>query len=103
MGRLGGKVAVITGGAGGMGSAHAKRFIEEGAKVVIADLGISNGANLAEKLGDNAIFIELDVTNETNWIRLVEQTENTFGPIDILVNNAGYISINSLEDTSYEE
>ena len=103
MARLDGKVAVITGGAGGMGSTHAKRFVEEGAKVVIADLGISKGADLAEKLGDNAIFIELDVTDESNWKSLVEQTENTFGPIDILVNNAGYISINSIEDTTFEE
>lgn len=103
MGRLDSKVAVITGGAGGMGSAHAKRFVNEGAKVVIADLGTSNGKNLAKELGDNAIFIELDVTNESNWISLVEQTENTFGPIDILVNNAGYISVNPFEDTSYEE
>lgn len=103
MERLAGKVAVITGGAGGMGSAHVKRFIKEGAKVVIADLAVSNGANLAKELGNHALFIELDVTSEANWISLVEQTEKAFGPIDILVNNAGYISINAIENLSYDE
>ena len=67
MGRLDGKVAVITGGAGGMGKIHAKLFVAEGAKVVIADLSSSDGEKTAEELGEQAIFIELDVTDEENW------------------------------------
>lgn len=103
MARLEGKVAVITGGAGGMGASHAKRFVKEGAKVVIADLGTTNGENAAKELGENAIFIELDVTDESSWKNLVEQTESTFGPINILVNNAGIVASSSIKDTSYED
>lgn len=103
MARLEGKVAVVTGGAGGMGASHAKRFVKEGAKVVIADLGTTNGENAAKELGKNATFIELDVTDESSWKNLVEQTESTFGPINILVNNAGIVASSSIKDTSYEE
>lgn len=103
MGRLAEKVAVITGGAGGMGVSHVIRFIKEGANVVIADLASSNGRNLAEQLGDRAMFIELDVTQESGWKNLIDITEENFGSINILVNNAGIITVNSFENTSYEE
>lgn len=103
MGRLDGKVAVITGGAGGMGKIHAKLFIAEGAKVVIADLSSSDGEKTAEELGEQAIFIELDVTDEENWTSLVEKTEERFGPINILVNNAGIVVSKSIQDTSLED
>lgn len=102
MSRLDGKVAVITGAAGGMGESHARRFVKEGAKVVIADLDSENGKKLADELGDQAVFIDLDVTDEDNWKNLVEETENQFGPINILVNNAGIVASNSIADTSYE-
>ena len=103
MGRLDGKVAVITGGAGGMGKIHAKLFVAEGAKVVIADLSSSDGEKTAEELGEQAIFIELDVTDEENWTSLVEKTEERFGPINILVNNAGIVVSKSIQDTSLED
>ncbi|WP_020006323.1 SDR family NAD(P)-dependent oxidoreductase [Salinicoccus albus] len=103
MGRLDGKVSVITGGAGGMGTTHANQFIKEGAKVVIADLGTTNGEKAAETLGENAIFVELDVTDESSWKSLVEKTEDTFGPINILVNNAGIVASASIKETSYED
>jgi len=103
MSRLDGKVAVITGAAGGMGESHARRFVKEGAKVVIADLDSENGKKLADELGDQAVFIDLDVTDEDNWKNLVEETENQFGPINILVNNAGIVASNSIADTSYED
>jgi len=103
VGRLDGKVAVITGGAGGMGKIHAKLFVAEGAKVVIADLSSSDGERTAEELGEQAIFIELDVTDEENWTSLVEKTEERFGPINILVNNAGIVVSKSIQDTSLED
>ncbi|MEY8741209.1 SDR family NAD(P)-dependent oxidoreductase [Bacillales bacterium AN1005] len=103
MGRLDGKVAVITGGAGGMGSKHAEVFIREGAKVVIADLSSSNGMKLAEDLGEHALFVELDVTDEESWESLVKETEDKFGPISVLINNAGIANGTPLETTSVED
>lgn len=103
MGRLDGKVAVITGGAGGMGKIHAKVFVREGAKVVLADLSSSDGEKTAEEFGDQATFVALDVTDEENWQQLVEKTEDRFGPINILVNNAGIVVSKSIEDTSLED
>lgn len=102
MGRLDGKVAVITGGTGGMGKTHVKRFIEEGAKVVIADLESTNGESLAKELGDRALFVPIDVTDEGSWKNLAKTTEETFGPIDILVSNAGIVDTISISDSSYE-
>jgi len=103
MGRLDGKVAVITGGAGGMGKKHAEFFVREGAKVVIADLESSDGKEYAEELGDQTVFIALDVTKEEDWKNLIRETEDKFGPISILVNNAGIVSQGSIEGTSLEE
>jgi len=88
MGRLDDKVAIITGAASGMGESHARKFIEEDAKVVIADIA-DEGQNLADDLGDNARFMKLDVTDEENWKTIVQETEEVFGPVDVLVNNAG--------------
>lgn len=103
MGRLDGKVAIITGGAGGMGKMHGKFFIREGAKVVIADLESSDGEKVADDLGDNAIFVAFDVTSEDSWKDLVKKSEEKFGPVSILVNNAGIVKQNSIEGTSLEE
>lgn len=93
MTRLEGKVAIITGAAQGMGAAHAKEFIKQGAKVVLTDLNEEKGQALATELGENAIFIKQDVTSESGWAEVVAKAEETFGPVNVLVNNAG-ISLN---------
>ena len=103
MGRLDGKVAIITGGAGGMGKMHGKYFIREGAKVVIADLESSDGKNVADELGENAMFVAFDVTDESSWESLVKETEDKLGPVNVLVNNAGIVSQGSIADTSLEK
>lgn len=89
MTKLADKVAIVTGGAQGMGAAHVKRFIEEGAKVVFTDINEELGQALATELGENAKFVKQDVTSEADWANVVEETETAFGTIDILVNNAG--------------
>ncbi|MCU1486505.1 MAG: hypothetical protein JWN67_3251 [Actinomycetia bacterium] len=88
-GRLDGKVAVITGGARGQGESHARRFVAEGAKVVIGDILDDLGKALADELGDAAIYQHLDVTSEAEWEQFVATAEREFGKVDILVNNAG--------------
>ena len=93
MERLKGKVAIITGGARGMGASHVRLFVSEGAKVVFTDLNEDEGRKLEEELGGNAKFIKHDVTDASGWDKVVKETEKIFGPINILVNNAG-ISMN---------
>ncbi len=103
MKRLEDKVAIITGAAQGMGASHARKFIEEGAKVVLTDLNEVKGEHLAKELGANAFFIKQDVTNEGDWERVVSETEAKFGPINVLVNNAGITMSKSLLEISAEE
>lgn len=91
MGRLEGKVALITGAARGLGASHAKSFVEEGAKVIITDVLEEEGQKTAEEIGDNAIFLKLDVTDPHDWENVVEEAEKEFGEITVLVNNAGLI------------
>lgn len=93
MGRLEGKVAVITGGARGMGASHVRKFVQEGAKVVFTDLNEEGGMALANELGNNVKFVKQDVTKAADWINVVKEAEEAFGPVNILVNNAG-ISMN---------
>ena len=102
MGRLKGKVAIITGGARGMGASYARKFSDEGAKVVITDILEKEGQALAEELGENATFIKHDVTNESDWDKVVSETEENFGPINILINNAGIAHFEAIEDHSEE-
>jgi NAD(P)-dependent dehydrogenase (short-subunit alcohol dehydrogenase family) len=90
--RLQGKVALITGAAHGMGETEAKMFAKEGAKVVVADMLEEEGKQVVagiNEVGGEAIFVQLDVTNEAAWQRAVETAVARFGKLDILVNNAG--------------
>lgn len=103
MARLEGKVAIITGSAQGMGAAHAKKFIEEGAKVVLTDLNEEKGNTFAAELGENAIFVKQNVANEEDWKNVVAKAEEAFGPVNVLVNNAGITMAKSITDTSVED
>lgn len=89
MGRVEGKVALVSGGARGMGASHCRMLVGEGAKVVIADLLDAEGAALAADLGENATFIHLDVTKPDQWDAAVAHATSTFGSLGVLVNNAG--------------
>ena len=89
MKRVEGKVALVTGGASGIGAACAATLAREGASVVITDLQDPNGEALAREIGGGAIFLHHDVTSEEAWIGVVAEVKRAFGRLDILVNNAG--------------
>ncbi len=89
--RLEGKVAAITGGASGFGAAAAHRFVEEGAKVVLGDIQEEAGKAVAAELGDNAIYVECNVTNEDHIANMVDTAVSEFGKLDIMYNNAGIV------------
>ena len=89
MGKLDGKVAIITGGASGIGEATVKLFVEEGAKVVIADIDEEKGNNLAQSLEGSAVFQKTDVLEEEEIKALVQRAVSEFGRLDIMHNNAG--------------
>jgi len=100
MERLAGKVALITGAARGQGAAAARRFVAEGAQVVIADIRADDGKQLAAELGEAAWFQLLDVSDESAWAEAAAGLEQRFGGLDVLVNNAGILFFGTLEDTS---
>jgi NAD(P)-dependent dehydrogenase (short-subunit alcohol dehydrogenase family) len=87
--RLNGKVAIVTGGASGMGRSEATIFAREGARVVVADVLEKEGQEVAKSIGDAARFVKVDVTSEADWQAVVAMAEREFGKLDILVNNAG--------------
>ena len=91
MGRLNGKVAIITGASQGMGEAHAKMFVAEGAKVILTDLNTAAGEALAASLGDNALFVTHDVAVADQWAAVMAAGEAKFGKVNVLINNAGII------------
>jgi 3alpha(or 20beta)-hydroxysteroid dehydrogenase len=93
MGKLQGKVALITGGARGMGKSHVRHFVAEGARVVFGDVRDEQGQYVADKLGDeHCRYRHLDVTSPDDWAAAVTATEETFGRLDVLVNNAGILT-----------
>jgi 3alpha(or 20beta)-hydroxysteroid dehydrogenase len=100
MGRLDGKVALITGAARGQGEAAARAFVEEGARVVIADVNDIEGKKLADDLGGAAVYQHLDVTQEGDWAAAIERTAGEFGLLTVLVNNAGILHFSALEQTT---
>jgi len=91
MARLAGKTAIITGAGRGMGASHARLFAEEGARIVLTDLNAEAGHALAAEIGEDAVFIEQDVTNLSDWPKVVAEAKKVFGGVDVLVNNAGIL------------
>lgn len=83
------KVVIVTGGASGMGAAYAKRFIEEGATVIITDINEELGTSYQAELGDQSMFYKHDVADEQQWKDLAALTKEKYGHVDVLVNNAG--------------
>jgi 3alpha(or 20beta)-hydroxysteroid dehydrogenase len=98
MGRLAGKVALVTGAAGGQGAAAARRFAAEGATVVVTDVADELGKAMAEEIG--ARYLHLDVSEEDEWASVVADATETDGPVTVLVNNAGVLHMAPLADTS---
>jgi NAD(P)-dependent dehydrogenase (short-subunit alcohol dehydrogenase family) len=88
-GRVAGKVALVTGGASGLGLATAKLLSGEGAKVVITDVQRDKGPKAAQEIGGDAVFLEHDVSNEARWKEVVDETVKRFGTLNVLVNSAG--------------
>ncbi|WP_063063212.1 glucose 1-dehydrogenase [Nocardia violaceofusca] len=103
MGRVDGKIALISGGSRGMGAAHARLLVAEGAKVVIGDILDDEGKALAGELGDAARFVHLDVTAPEDWAAAVSTAVGEFGKLDVLVNNAGIVNGNSLRKFELEQ
>jgi 3(or 17)beta-hydroxysteroid dehydrogenase len=104
--RLQGKIALISGGARGMGAVEARLFAKEGAKVTIGDVLEDEGRKLEAEInaaGGEALFVRLDVTREADWQKAVETTVSRFGKLDVLVNNAGISGHGRVEDTPLAE
>jgi len=104
MGRLDGKVAAITGGASGIGAGTVRRFVEEGAKVLIADLDTDKGTALAAELGAATAFLRTDVSKEGDVAAMIAETTDRWGRIDVLFNNAGFGgALGPIESTSLDD
>jgi cyclopentanol dehydrogenase len=104
--RLAGKVALISGGARGMGAVEARLFAKEGARVVLGDILETEGKAVQDEIrttGGEATFVALDVTLEADWERAVSTAERLYGRLDVLVNNAGIGGGNRIEDTTLEQ
>tara|TARA_A100001037_G_scaffold295844_1_gene315498 strand:+ start:5762 stop:6532 length:771 start_codon:yes stop_codon:yes gene_type:complete len=106
MGRLADKVAIVTGGGSGIGKATAKKLTAEGASVVVTDLNANAGHATVEEIGNSAFFLSHDVTEESEWERIMKEAVDRFGRVDVLVNNAGILGTGAPqnpEDLSLDE
>jgi 3alpha(or 20beta)-hydroxysteroid dehydrogenase len=102
MGRVDGKVALISGAARGMGASHARLLVSEGAKVVLGDVLDDQGAAVAAELGESARYIHLDVTDAEDWAAGVDLALRAFGTLNVLVNNAGIVYRRTLKNLERE-
>ena len=105
MGRLDGKVALISGGARGQGAREAEVFAAEGAKVVFGDILDQEGRAVEEQIksaGGDAVYLHLDVTSDEDWQKAVDLAESRYGRLDVLINNAGIARSENVEDTTEE-
>jgi len=103
MGRLDGKVGIVTGGARGSGEQIARAFVSEGMKVVLVDILEDRGKVVADELGDAAFFVRCDVTNEQDWQNAVAAAVREFGRLDVLVNNAAVLHLSLIEHTDADD
>jgi 3(or 17)beta-hydroxysteroid dehydrogenase len=97
MGQVQNKVALVTGGASGVGRETVKLLLREGARVVISDVNVAAGEAFAAECGANAFFVKHDVSQEADWSAAIATTQQHFGPLDILVNNAGILIPGNIE------
>ena len=102
MGRVDGKVALISGAARGMGASHARLLVSEGAKVVLGDVLDDEGAAVADELGESARYVHLDVTDADDWTGAVDLALSAFGTLNVLVNNAGIVYRRTLRNLERE-
>ena len=100
MDRLKGKVALVTGGASGIGRRSAERMAGEGARVAITDVNAEGGRAAAAEIGGDVVFVEHDVTDEAAWRRATARTLERFGRLDVAVDSAGVGTMGTVEDTS---
>jgi 3alpha(or 20beta)-hydroxysteroid dehydrogenase len=103
VGKLDGKVAIISGGARGQGEAHVRLFVEEGARVVFGDVLDAEGEAVAKDVGSGAVYQHLDVAQPADWKAIVETAETTFGHVNVLINNAGILRFGMLESVSLDD
>ena len=103
MGRLDGKIAIVSGAARGQGEAEARLFVEEGARVILGDVLDEQGQRVADELGDAARYVHLDVTSEADWSVAVKETESAWGNVNVLVNNAGILKFAPLAEMSLDD
>ncbi len=103
MGRVQDKVVIITGGSQEIGEAIVHRLAEEGAKVIITDISVDPGENLAKELGENTTFIKHDVSNVDDWKNVLHKVDEKYGKVDVLVNNAGISILGSVDEMSEED
>jgi 3alpha(or 20beta)-hydroxysteroid dehydrogenase len=103
MGRVDGKVAIISGGARGMGASHARLLASEGAKVVIGDVLDDEGKSVADEIGDSVRYVHLDVTEPDQWDAAVSTAVGEFGKLNVLVNNAGIVNGSPLQNFKVEK
>lgn len=102
-GRVQGKVAIVTGGASGIGAETSRRLAAEGALVTLTDVSEEAGRQVAEEIGEPAAFVAHDVSEEADWRRVIEDVQRRHGRLDVLVNNAGIVLAATIEDTSLEQ
>jgi 3(or 17)beta-hydroxysteroid dehydrogenase len=105
MGRVQDKVAIVTGGASGVGKADCLLLAREGAKVIVSDIDEKNGQAVAQEIagkGGTAVFTKHDIASEPSWEAVIALAKEKFGGLDILVNNAAILAVGTIEDTSLE-
>lgn len=103
MGRVEGKIALVTGGGSGLGAADCRRLAEEGARVAVTDINMEGARRVAGEIGDAAMALEHDVASEEGWRATIEEVERHFGGLNILVNNAGIVVVADPEETTLDQ
>ena len=103
MGRVEGKVCLVTGGGSGLGRADAIRLAEEGATVVVTDIDVAGGEETVALAGSNTVFMEQDVADEARWQSIIADTLSQFGKLNVLVNNAGMVVMGTVESVTTEQ
>jgi len=103
MGRVEGKVALVTGGGSGLGAADCEALAREGATVVVTDVRLDAAQAVADGIGNGAVALALDVASEEGWIAIMQEIGRRFGRLDILVNNAGVVLNADVEETTLEQ